>query len=40
MRECTQISMTGEMEWDNQLVRLELVRTKEEEESCKICEIE
>ena len=31
--------MTGDTEWDPQLAQLELVQTKEEEESHKICEI-
>ena len=37
--EFTNNIMTGEMEWDPQVVRLELIQTKEEEESRKICEI-
>ena len=37
--ECNNIIMTGETEWDPQLVQLALVQTKEEEESRKICDI-
>ena len=37
--EFTNIIMTVETEWEPQSVRLALVRTKEEEESRKICEI-
>ena len=34
---CNHIIVTGGTEWGNQLVRLAPVRTKEEEESHKIC---
>ncbi len=39
MTECTRIVMTGDTEWDPLSVRLESVRTKEEEDSRMICEI-
>ena len=39
MAECTRIVMTGDTEWDPSSVRLAEVRTKEEEECRKICEI-
>ena len=36
--ECIQIIMTGHTEWDQKLVQIASVRSKEEEKSCKICD--